>query len=1002
MLQTLSVFCISANAAKLDVITSNTTGDGRTNVSNMMFLPYGSSSADPSGNCGISGSNVTWSYNTTTYVLTISGSGQMTNYDENYETPWDSYRDYIKTINIGSGVTSIGDCAFGYLYALTSVSIPSTVTKIGKDAFHGSQKLSSVTIPNSVISIGDDAFSGCKYLQTISIGSGVSSMGKSTFSGCDNSSTITVNSANTTFEVSNGVLINKSTSTALFIPYRKNDGVIIPEGVTTLAENLFYNHKYITSITLPSTLTTINGNSMGWFTNCNNLTAINVNTNADSYDTKYVSKDGVFYIKYGWDLSLVKCPVKNSGSITIPEHTTYIYSDAFTGCASLTSMTVIPSTPPTVEEFYQSPAFASLISAGTKVVVRENLLDTYKSVDKWSTITNWDVIPSSFVVDGIKYATGYYNPSCVSVEKNANPNHANDPDAVLYSGDLVIPSTVTYQGVTYNVTDINWSYAFTNSPDLKSITFPASAMEEYVSIGTSCFTGCTSLSHLNMIGDATNYFTYDGVLYYRNQGVWEGNTYNRDKWNSQLMICPPGREGTVVICDTVTSLRQNQFPFTNCSKVTAFQLSGESDLWTEEDGVLYTKDKTKVMLCPPGKESVTLTKTITMIYSYAFYNNRAIKSIVLPDGVTSIGSSAFYNCSNLESINTPSALTVIGSNAFYGCNKLSTVPLPEGTTSIPDYAYQGMKGLTSFVVPSTVTSIGKYAFSYCQNLESITIPESVTSIGESCFNGCTSLTSITVLATEPPTVGDYYSLGQVNKKTCLLIVPEGCVSAYQSATFWKDFENIVGIELDTDVSALSNVIYVDNTEVNIGRDVELSIKLKNSTMDVSAFSFNLELPECFSVTKVSRGERLKAMNDDDEYIFSFQNSDKDGIRYVQAYTLEDVVLDGTDGEVAKITISMPEDVTAGEYPIVITAGEIANGTSNVVIDRVKSTLTVKDYIVGDANGDGRVSIADVSTLAGFLLGKPSADFVEAAADANGDGRVSIADVSTLASKLLGK
>ena len=730
----------------------------------------------------------------------------MANYSDPSYQPWDSYRDNIKTVSIGSGVTSIGNNAFSYLYALTSVSIPSTVTKIGKESFLCSQKLSSVTIPNSVTSIGElafylcngiysisipnsvttignQAFAACKYLQTISIGSGVNIIGDGAFNSCENTSTITVNSANTTFEVKNGLLINKSTSAAVFCPYRKNDSVVIPEGITTLSEGLFSNHKYITSISIPSTVKEIGGRSDAWFTNCNNLTAINVNSDPNSYDTKYVSKDGVLYMKYGWDLSLIKCPVKKSGSISIPERTKDIYSNAFAGCTLLTSMIVVPYTPPTVYDYSLSPAFASLISSGTKVVVKESYLNTYKSADKWSTITNWDVIPTAFVVDGIKYYTDNSNPSKVNVTCLDNNEK--------YSGDLVIPSTVTYQGITYNVTSINWSYAFNDSPDLRSITFPTS-IEIISSPSYNDFIGCTSLTAINAIGENDNYFTYDGVFYYVN--TWQKT--------SSIAVCPPGKVGEVIIKSDVTNLRYSGFPFTNCFKVTAFRLSGESELWAEEDGVIYSKDKTKVMLCPPGKASVTLPTNVTNVYSYAFYNNRALKSIVLPDGVTNIGSSAFYNCNNLENINTPSALASIGSNAFYGCNKLTTVPLPDGTTSIPDYEYQGMQGLTHFVVPGTVTSIGKSAFSNCQKLESITIPESVTSIGESCFSGCKSLKEI-ILPSGVSVVNDNVFQGCKSLESVTL--PASLTSIGSNAFY--NCESLTEIDVPSNVTNIGNYAF---------------------------------------------------------------------------------------------------------------------------------------------------------------------------------------------------
>lgn len=273
--------------------------------------------------------------------------------------------------------------------------------------------------------------------------------------------------------------------------------------------------------------------------------------------------------------------------------------------------------------------------------------------------------------------------------------------------------------------------------------------------------------------------------------------------------------------------------------------------------------------------------------------------------------------------------------------------------------------------------------------------------------------SVTLIASVSPTNATNKNLEWSSSSTNVATVADGVVTAVAAGTATitvksKDGSNIsatctvtvTASEADTDISSLENVIYISNIETNKGNDVELSVKLKNNTVDVTAFSFNLVLPEGFSVKKVARGTRTKVLDDDDEYIFTFASSDKPGMKYVQAYNMQNAILNGKDGEIAKITISVPESVSAGDYPIIITDGEISYGSSYVLNERVKSTLTVKTYIVGDANGDGRVSITDVSTIAGYLLGNTPEQFSAAGADVNVDGRISITDVSTLASLLL--
>ena len=98
-----------------------------------------------SGKCG---ANLTWSLDTDTGVLTISGTGDMYYWDYPDYVPWYSNRSSVKTVVIGDSVTSIGDDAFYRCTGLTSVTIPDSVTSIGEFAFYNCTSLTSVTIPD--------------------------------------------------------------------------------------------------------------------------------------------------------------------------------------------------------------------------------------------------------------------------------------------------------------------------------------------------------------------------------------------------------------------------------------------------------------------------------------------------------------------------------------------------------------------------------------------------------------------------------------------------------------------------------------------------------------------------------------------------------------------------------------------------------------------------------------------------------------------------------------
>ena len=137
-----------------------------------------SANAETSGTCG---PNLTW-HLTDNGVLTISGKGEMNNYLDHNRLPWS--KSDIKRIIIGDGVTTIGENAFFYCSALTSVTIPNSVTKIGKSAFEGCRTLTSVTIPNSVTTIGEDAFFYCRELTSVTIPNSVTEIGDGAFTGC--------------------------------------------------------------------------------------------------------------------------------------------------------------------------------------------------------------------------------------------------------------------------------------------------------------------------------------------------------------------------------------------------------------------------------------------------------------------------------------------------------------------------------------------------------------------------------------------------------------------------------------------------------------------------------------------------------------------------------------------------------------------------------------------------------------------------------------------------
>ena len=361
-----------------------------------------------------------------------------------------------------------------------------------------------------------------------------------------------------------------------------------------------------------------------------------------------------------------------------------------------------------------------------------------------------------------------------------------------YCGNVVIPSTVTYNDTTYLVTSIGID-AFYDCDSLTSVTIPNSV----TSIGSEAFRNCNNLTSVTIPNSVISigHDAFYGTPWFDHQPdglVYAGQVAYKYKGTMPEGTSITIKEGTLGIAESAFShyrgltnvtipnsvVSISDWAFSGCRGLTSVTIpnSVTSIGWAAFSGC---SDLT----------SVTIGNSVTTISDWVFYDCNSLTSVTIPNSVVSIGFDVFHgtpwfdhqpdglvyagqvaykykgtmsegasitlregtlsiadgaleDCRYLESVTIPNSVTHIGNRAFRGCSALSSVSIPNSVTSIGWGAFYDCSSLKNITIPDSVTSIDDQTFSGCSGLSSVTIPNSVTSIGWGAFYNCSSLTSV--------------------------------------------------------------------------------------------------------------------------------------------------------------------------------------------------------------------------------------------------------------------
>ncbi len=632
----------------------------------------------------------------------------------------------LESIIISSGVTTIDQRAFFECSNLVSVIIPEGVTNIDIGAFANCTSLISVNIPNSVVTIGRFPFHNTAIWNNTNEGE-VIYIDKWAI-GCQGDVTTII------LEDDTVGIIDEA-----FVLCYDLENITIPDSVRTIGKGAFESTK-IWKDALNDAVVYIDKWVVGYKGSLTEVTIEDGTVGIANHAFHYcrfldsiVFPDSLLYIgDYSFfDLRYLE-------NVTITNNVTRIGEWAFFNCQPITSLTI-----PSSVNSIGSHAFNDCknIALYAEAPIKPSGWDEDWNINNYPVV--WDCNNNDIAEDGYIYY----------IEEGVRYG-IKDNEAILVSqanilANVVIPDSIIYKGVSYDVTTIENS-AFSYCVSLKSIILG----KNLTSIGERAFYYCNSLNHITI----PNNVTYLGAYAFGYCGL-----------------------RTVIVGNGITHI--NPYTFYSCSGIYSLSI-GDNVRIIGNNAFNGCSSLT----------GISIPSHVTSIEERAFYNCSKVTVLTISDSVLSIGNEAFHGLSYLTSITIPSLVSSVGSSVFSNCKVLTiyaeTASKPSGwdnnwnsnnhpvvwnskNNDVADDGYiyfvendirYSIKDNKAVVIKQpnsleimhisdsivykgvtyNVTNIESYAFEYCSNLKTVTIGQNVTSISDHTFEGCKNLTEVGV------------------------------------------------------------------------------------------------------------------------------------------------------------------------------------------------------------------------------------------------------------------
>lgn len=845
----------------------------------------------------------------------------------------------LETVMIDNASTPIGFQAFTNCYNLTTVDLGNAITSIDTGVFINCFKLLDVEIPNTVISINRYAFNNCVSMTNLRIPGSVTFIDKTAFQDCANLTSITVDSNNPNYDSRDNCNALIETSTNMLIT--GSSSTIIPNSITSINDYAFSSCQGLTNIRIPNSVITL-GN---WaFSNCKDLTGVTIGNSVTSIG------EGTFHQCY------------NLKHVSIGSAVTTIGEFAFNGCSSLKVLTIPNSVTTIGDDAFQG------CDGLTGLTINSDLTLSQSSFNGCNNLTNFTIGESVTSIDASNFGLGSNLKNVTSLATTPPTCTSSFPNEVYWRSSLSVPEESIS---AYESADcwMNFSYIYSINNENTEPEYPQSDIWGYP---VDAFLYDLTYSSDDPMYSGTAMMIGRNYNYDPETDTYSVSQIQYDEWNTDSIFYVPevietqyGNFKLTHIGEGFswqTDIKTVYIPPTVNRLDGGFSNSSLESIIFVNDGAYSHQTPIKFGEYATFQDCERLTtvefeRPIDNMPFVMFMNCSNLKSInIYSDnkGLDTIANCAFLNCTGLTHFDVPNTVKVIGGGAFAHCHNLESIYLPDGLTTIGDYAFAECNQLKNVTLNSSIQSIGDAAFLKCWSLTSISIPDNMTTVNAYTFYDCKNLTDLDL---NNVTVFKEEAFAGCTKLTSIDLTKAQSIG--EAAFFGGKVDCTVWTHPDdSNVSISSRVEEWGRPDLNLG-------SLKNITLgeDVSLLNERTFYGHILdTITCMAPAPPIFSRTDDRDCVFSAETYDTTVLRVPQ--------------------------VLVNDY-------REAYGWS-----RFTHILGIAITGNGDANGDGQLTISDVTALIDMLLGGPSDAINPINANVNGDENISIGDITALIDLLL--